>query len=257
MTWLEFKLKVKETTLRMSSEAVPITFLHGETANKPEFEELAAIVTMTYAESAWRTAFERGVRAALVAEALLLPAVPRPLLCREAPPEGDVRAVRAPISAIGNHTRPLLLAQVLPRLAARTRRRRTHRPQARASHLPRAVPRAPRPGGEGAGRRAGTREPLADGAAHRVAGKLRRRTRDQHLAHITEDTDMAKGNEFLLTPGPLPWRVDCMKRNPKSGAVYDAEGRLVYTAPRRGVPEAQKPPRQETKPSPANLEGTR
>lgn len=32
----------------------------GETANKPEFEELAAIVTMTYAESAWRTAFERG-----------------------------------------------------------------------------------------------------------------------------------------------------------------------------------------------------
>lgn len=28
-------------------------------------------------------------------------------------------------------------------------------------------------------------------------------------------------------------------------------------APRRGVPEAQKPPRQETGPSPANLEGTR
>ena len=41
---------------------------------------------------------------------------------------------------------------------------------------------------------------------------------------------MARGNEFLLTPGPLPWRVDCMKRNPKSGAVYDAEGRLVCVA---------------------------
>ena len=85
---------------------------------------------------------------------------------------------------------------------------------------------------------------------------------------------MARGSEFLLTPGPLPWRVDCMKRNPKSGAVYDAEGRLVcvaaignvreivrmanlfYTAPRRGVPEAQKPPRQKDKLSPANLERT-
>ena len=29
------------------------------------------------------------------------------------------------------------------------------------------------------------------------------------------------------------------------------------TAPRRGAPEARKPPRQETEPSPANLEGTR
>jgi hypothetical protein len=84
-----------------------------------------------------------------------------------------------------------------------------------------------------------------------------------------------KANEFLLTPGPLPWRLDCMKRNPKSGVVYAADGRLVcvaaignareivrmanlfYTAPRRGAPEARKPPRQETGPSPANLEGTR
>ena len=41
---------------------------------------------------------------------------------------------------------------------------------------------------------------------------------------------MARGNEFLLTPGPLPWRVDCTKRNPKNGAVYDAEGRLVCVA---------------------------
>ena len=79
---------------------------------------------------------------------------------------------------------------------------------------------------------------------------------------------MARGNEFLLTPGPLPWRVDCMKRNPKSGAVYDAEGRLVcvaaignvreivrmanlfYTAPRRGVPEAQKPPSSHARRAP-------
>lgn len=81
---------------------------------------------------------------------------------------------------------------------------------------------------------------------------------------------MARGNEFLLTPGPLPWRVDCMGRNPKNGAVYDAEGRLVcvaaignareivrmanlfYTAPSGGVPEAQKSRRQEGKPTPAN-----
>ena len=35
MTWLEFKCKVKETTLRLSSEAVPITFLHGETEIHP------------------------------------------------------------------------------------------------------------------------------------------------------------------------------------------------------------------------------
>lgn len=39
-----------------------------------------------------------------------------------------------------------------------------------------------------------------------------------------------KPNEFLLTPGPLPWRVDCMSRNPRSGAVYDADGRLVCVA---------------------------
>lgn len=36
MTWLEFKLKVKETTLRLSSEEIPITFLHGETEIKPD-----------------------------------------------------------------------------------------------------------------------------------------------------------------------------------------------------------------------------
>ena len=31
MTWLEFKRKVGETTSRLTSEAVPITFLYGET----------------------------------------------------------------------------------------------------------------------------------------------------------------------------------------------------------------------------------
>jgi hypothetical protein len=36
MTWLEFKLKVKETTLRMSSEAVPITFIHGDREISPD-----------------------------------------------------------------------------------------------------------------------------------------------------------------------------------------------------------------------------
>lgn len=29
MTWLEFRLKVKEVTSRLSSEAVPIEFMHG------------------------------------------------------------------------------------------------------------------------------------------------------------------------------------------------------------------------------------
>lgn len=36
MTWLEFKRKVNETTSRMTSEAVPIMFLHGETEISPD-----------------------------------------------------------------------------------------------------------------------------------------------------------------------------------------------------------------------------
>lgn len=36
MTWLEFKCKVKETTLRLSSEAVPITFMHGNRKISPD-----------------------------------------------------------------------------------------------------------------------------------------------------------------------------------------------------------------------------
>ena len=79
-----------------------------------------------------------------------------------------------------------------------------------------------------------------------------------------------KANEFLLTPGPLPWRLDCMKRNPKSGVVYAADGRLVcvaaignareivrmanlfYTAPSGGAPAARESRRQEDKLTPAN-----
>lgn len=36
MTWLEFKRKVGETTSRLTSEAVPITFLHGDTEIRPD-----------------------------------------------------------------------------------------------------------------------------------------------------------------------------------------------------------------------------
>ena len=35
MTWLEFKRKVGETTSRLTSDEVPITFLHGETEIRP------------------------------------------------------------------------------------------------------------------------------------------------------------------------------------------------------------------------------
>jgi len=79
-----------------------------------------------------------------------------------------------------------------------------------------------------------------------------------------------KANEFLLTPGPLPWRLDCMKRNPKSGAVYAADGRLVcvaaignareivrmanlfYTTPSGGAPESRKSRSQKDELTPAN-----
>jgi hypothetical protein len=61
-----------------------------------------------------------------------------------------------------------------------------------------------------------------------------------------------------------------MERNPKSGVVYDADGRLVcvaaignareivrmanlfYSAPSGGVPEAQESRRQQEKLTPAN-----
>ena len=36
MTWLEFKRKVGEMTSRLSSDAVPITFLYGETEIRPD-----------------------------------------------------------------------------------------------------------------------------------------------------------------------------------------------------------------------------
>ena len=36
MTWLDFKRKMKETTSRLTSEAVPITFLHGDREIRPD-----------------------------------------------------------------------------------------------------------------------------------------------------------------------------------------------------------------------------
>lgn len=36
MTWLEFKRKVGDVTSRLSSEAVPITFMHGEMEIRPD-----------------------------------------------------------------------------------------------------------------------------------------------------------------------------------------------------------------------------
>lgn len=35
MTWLEFKRRIRETTERLTSESVPIVFLHGETEIRP------------------------------------------------------------------------------------------------------------------------------------------------------------------------------------------------------------------------------
>ena len=72
-----------------------------------------------------------------------------------------------------------------------------------------------------------------------------------------------------MTPGDVPCERPCATRwciynqfgvctdNARCGDwTGDAEVKN-FTAPRRGVPEAQKPPRQETGPSPAILEGTR
>lgn len=36
MTWLEFKCRVKEVTSRLTSDAVPISFLYGETEIRPD-----------------------------------------------------------------------------------------------------------------------------------------------------------------------------------------------------------------------------
>ena len=36
MTWLEFKRKVKEVTSRLTTEAVPVTFLHGDMEIRPD-----------------------------------------------------------------------------------------------------------------------------------------------------------------------------------------------------------------------------
>lgn len=36
MTWLEFKCRVKEVTSRLSSEEIPITFIHGDREISPD-----------------------------------------------------------------------------------------------------------------------------------------------------------------------------------------------------------------------------
>lgn len=36
MTWLEFKRKVREVASRLTTDAVPITFIHGETEISPD-----------------------------------------------------------------------------------------------------------------------------------------------------------------------------------------------------------------------------
>lgn len=53
------------------------------------------------------------------------------------------------------------------------------------------------------------------------------------------------------------YSCDFMFRNHKRKGCTLVSVEAYIPAPRRGVPEAQKPPRQETGPSPANLEGTR
>lgn len=45
MTWLEIKRKVEETTSRLTREAVPITFLHGETEIHPDDITLGCEIT--------------------------------------------------------------------------------------------------------------------------------------------------------------------------------------------------------------------
>ncbi len=60
MTWLEFKCKMKETTSRLTSEAVPITFLHGDREIRPDDitvccevtgDELALIIVLKEGET--------------------------------------------------------------------------------------------------------------------------------------------------------------------------------------------------------------
>ena len=58
-----------------------------------------------------------------------------------------------------------------------------------------------------------------------------------------------QGNVYILV-NTSPW-TDCFYMDK---LLYE---RAHLSAPRRGAPEVRKPPRQETGPSPANLEGTR
>ena len=41
---------------------------------------------------------------------------------------------------------------------------------------------------------------------------------------------MSRGDKFELTPGPLPWRVACVKRKPRSGVVFAADNTVVCVA---------------------------
>lgn len=60
MTWLDFKRKVKEVTSRLTTDAVPIMFAHGETEIRPtditvccemEGDKLALIIVLKEGEA--------------------------------------------------------------------------------------------------------------------------------------------------------------------------------------------------------------
>ena len=69
------------------------------------------------------------------------------------------------------------------------------------------------------------------------------------LAHQPDDDALCRAHLIRALRAVTDTAADTVFK------VYEMD--RDFTAPRRGVPEAQKPPRQETGPSPANLEGTR
>lgn len=83
------------------------------------------------------------------------------------------------------------------------------------------------------------------------------------------DMGAAMSNRFILTPGPLPWKLVEPRGSASRAAVRDAAGRVVCTtgvnaardivrffnslsAPSGGAPEARKSRRQEDGLTPAN-----